>query len=184
MPAAHAHMRGKNAALPPLPGRSSVLAATARDGPAAAPARPQLQLTAPPTHAPAPASSPAPSPAPAPRARPPSGVTLSSTLATYQEPPRHSTAVLRSVLEDFRRRQNERMLHVMAVEAGGESMRRRAVALASSSGEVRRLQRLHAVQRVESRGAVLRHAVSDELELVRKLRELKVRSLAALVDDD
>jgi len=91
---------------------------------------------------------------------------------------------LRLVVENFRREQNLRLLSSLSIEDGGEGIRAKAVALAGSGAEIRRLKALHAVQRIESRNAVLRKTVELEAELVHYLRQLGIRAPAAFLDNN
>lgn len=90
---------------------------------------------------------------------------------------------LRLVVENFRREQNLKLLSSLTIEDGGEGMRAKAEALAGSGAEIRRLRALHAVQRIESRNAVLRKTVELEAELVNYLKHLGVRSPSSFLDD-
>jgi len=91
---------------------------------------------------------------------------------------------IRLVVENFRREQNQRLLSSLTIEDGGEGMRAKAVALAGSGAEIRRLRALHAVQQIESRNAVLRKTVELEAELVHYLRQLGIRAPGAFIDND
>jgi hypothetical protein len=83
-------------------------------------------------------------------------------------------------LEEYRRKQNKNLLSLMELEAGVDGMRRKAHQQAGTRSERDRLHRLHAVQRQDARGRILRLAVSNEMLTIEKLRAMGIRNFAHL----
>jgi hypothetical protein len=91
-------------------------------------------------------------------------------------------APVKAALEQTRMRQNQSLLNTLRMESGIEQSRRKALRLAGSEAERKRLKDAHGVQREESRRRVLAAAAQAEMEMVDKMRILGVRSFAMLAD--
>ena len=63
-----------------------------------------------------------------------------------------------------------------------EKRRLRIEGLAGSKAELFRLQQIHSAQREDTRREILRQAVHNELDLLGKLKDMKIKSVAGLAD--